>query len=75
MYTAGHIPFAVGLPGVLAAGMNHAVMDTNAFVRRPLLWMIKANELRATQLCSPNFGYKLFLKAFDDERARGWESR
>jgi acyl-CoA synthetase (AMP-forming)/AMP-acid ligase II/acyl carrier protein len=49
---------------VLAAGMNHAVMDTNAFVRRPLLWMIKANELRATQLCSPNFGYKHFLKLF-----------
>ena len=27
---------------VLAAGMNHAVMDTNVFVRRPLLWMNKA---------------------------------
>jgi acyl-CoA synthetase (AMP-forming)/AMP-acid ligase II/acyl carrier protein len=50
---------------VLGAGMNHAIMDTNAFVRRPLLWMIKANELRATQLCSPNFGYKHFLKLFE----------
>ena len=50
---------------VLAAGMNHAIMDTNAFVRRPLLWMIKAAELRATQLCSPNFGYKHFLKLFE----------
>ncbi|MDJ0814224.1 MAG: non-ribosomal peptide synthetase [Woeseiaceae bacterium] len=50
---------------VLGAGMNHAVMDTNAFVRRPLLWMIKAHELRATQLCSPNFGYKHFLKLFE----------
>jgi len=49
---------------VLAAGMNHAVMDTSVFVRRPLLWMSKANELRATQLCSPNFGYKHFLKLF-----------
>jgi acyl-CoA synthetase (AMP-forming)/AMP-acid ligase II/acyl carrier protein len=49
---------------VLAVGMNHAVMDTNVFVRRPLLWMSKANELRATQLCSPNFGYKHFLKLF-----------
>jgi acyl-CoA synthetase (AMP-forming)/AMP-acid ligase II/acyl carrier protein len=44
--------------------MNHAVMDTNLFVRRPLLWMSKADELRATQLCSPNFGYKHFLKLF-----------
>ncbi len=50
---------------VLAAGMNHAVMDTNVFVRRPLLWMQKASELRATQLCSPNFGYKHFLKLFE----------
>jgi acyl-CoA synthetase (AMP-forming)/AMP-acid ligase II/acyl carrier protein len=50
---------------VMAAGMNHAVMDTNVFVRRPLLWMSKANELRATQLCSPNFGYKHFLKLFE----------
>lgn len=49
---------------VLGVGMNHAVMDTGVFVRRPLLWMSKANELRATQLCSPNFGYKHFLKLF-----------
>jgi acyl-CoA synthetase (AMP-forming)/AMP-acid ligase II/acyl carrier protein len=50
---------------VLAAGMNHAVMDTSVFVRRPLLWMSKASELQATQLCSPNFGYKHFLKLFE----------
>ena len=49
---------------VLAAGMNHAVMDTSVFVRRPLFWMSKASELGATQLCSPNFGYKHFLKLF-----------
>jgi acyl-CoA synthetase (AMP-forming)/AMP-acid ligase II/acyl carrier protein len=40
-------------------------MDTNVFVRRPLLWMIKTAELKATQLCSPNFGYKHFLKLFE----------
>lgn len=50
---------------VMAAGMNHAVMDTSLFVRRPLLWMGKVNELRASQLCSPNFGYKHFLKLFE----------
>ena len=50
---------------VLAAGMNHAVMDTSVFVRRPLLWMLKADELGTTQLCSPNFGYKHFLKLFE----------
>ena len=50
---------------VMAAGMNHAVMDTSVFVRRPLLWMNKTHELRATQLCSPNFGYKHFLRLFE----------
>ncbi|MDX1516340.1 MAG: non-ribosomal peptide synthetase [Woeseiaceae bacterium] len=50
---------------VMAAGMNHAVMDTNVFVRRPLLWMTKTHDLRATQLCSPNFGYKHFLKLYE----------
>lgn len=50
---------------VMAAGMNHAVMDTSLFVRRPLLWMSKTHEMRATQLCSPNFGYKHFLKLFE----------
>ncbi|MBT8098794.1 MAG: non-ribosomal peptide synthetase [Gammaproteobacteria bacterium] len=50
---------------VMAAGMNHAVMDTNVFVRRPLLWMLKADQLRATQMCSPNFGYKHFLKLYE----------
>ncbi len=49
---------------VLGVGMNHAVMDTSVFVRRPILWMSKASELRASQLCSPNFGYKHFLKLF-----------
>ena len=51
--------------GVLATGMNHAVMDTSVCVRRPLLWMSKASELKATQLCSPNFGYKHFLKLYE----------
>ncbi len=50
---------------LLAAGMNHAVMDTGLFVRRPLLWISKASQLGSTQLCSPNFGYKHFLKLFD----------
>ena len=50
---------------VMAAGMNHVVMDTSLFVRRPLLWMSKTHELRATQLCSPNFGYKHFLKLLE----------
>ncbi len=55
---------------VMAAGMDHAVMDTGVFVRRPLLWLSKTHELRATQLCSPNFGYKHFLKLFERKGLR-----
>ena len=56
---------------VLAVGMNHSVMDTSVFVRRPLLWMQKASALQATQLCSPNFGYKHFLKLFERKGLEG----
>ena len=49
----------------VSAGMDHAIMDTSVFVRRPLLWLQKASELKSTQLCSPNFGYKHFLKLFE----------
>lgn len=47
---------------MLAAGITHAIMRTELFARRPLLWLSKATELRATLLCSPNFGYRHFLK-------------
>ncbi len=53
---------------MLAAGMDHAIMDTSVFVRRPLLWLSRASELKATQIASPNFGYKHYLKAFERRR-------
>ena len=56
---------------VLAAHMNHAVMDTSLFVRRPLYWMTRASTLGATQLCSPNFGFKHFLNMFLRKGADG----
>lgn len=47
------------------AGMDHAIIDTDVFVRRPLLWLEEASRLKSTVLCSPNFGYKHFLKVFN----------
>ena len=47
--------------------VNHTIMDTNVFVRRPLLWLLAASEKRATILCSPNFGYKHFLKVYESK--------
>ena len=50
---------------LVQTGLDHAIMDTSVFVRRPLLWLSKVSELRSTVLCSPNFGYKHYLKVFE----------
>jgi len=47
--------------------MEHCLMPAMLFSRRPLLWLKKATEYRATILCSPNFGYKHYLKALGDK--------
>jgi len=41
-------------------------MPTELFIRRPLLWLTFAARLRATILCSPNFGYKHYLKVLGE---------
>jgi acyl-CoA synthetase (AMP-forming)/AMP-acid ligase II len=48
---------------------NH-LMPTDLFVRRPLLWLQFASRIRASILCSPNFGYRHYLKVLG-ERAPG----
>ncbi len=52
---------------MLACGMEQHLMPTELFSRRPLLWLQKASETGATILCSPNFGYKHYLKALGDK--------
>src|ERR1700689_3728630 len=44
------------------------LMPTELFVRRPLLWLQVASKKRATLTCSPNFGYRHFLKVLGDRR-------
>jgi acyl-CoA synthetase (AMP-forming)/AMP-acid ligase II/acyl carrier protein len=44
------------------------LMPTDLFVRRPLLWLQLASEKRVTITCSPNFGYRHFLKVLGDRR-------
>ena len=39
------------------------LMSTELFIRRPMLWLTLAMRKRATILCSPNFGYRHYLKA------------
>ena len=57
----------------LTIGIDQYLMATEVFVRRPLLWMKKASEKRATVLGSPNFGYRHFLRAFDHAKSDGIE--
>ncbi|MDH5326691.1 MAG: non-ribosomal peptide synthetase [Gammaproteobacteria bacterium] len=47
-----------------AYGMSHYLIPTDLFSRRPLIWLKKASEHRATVINSPNFGYKHYLKAY-----------
>ena len=49
----------------LALNGNHTIMDTSVFVRRPLSWLNVTSENKSTILCSPNFGFKHFLKVFE----------
>ena len=45
----------------LFCGISQNIMSTAAFIRRPFLWLQKAQEYGATILSSPNFGYRFFL--------------
>jgi acyl-CoA synthetase (AMP-forming)/AMP-acid ligase II len=56
---------------MIAVGMSQCLIPTDLFSRRPLLWLDKAAEMQATVLCSPNFGYKHYLKALGDKSPEG----
>ena len=49
--------------------VGHHLMSTSVFVRRPQLWLAQASDKKATVLCSPNFGYRHFLKTFKPDKS------
>lgn len=55
----------------LAAGIEHAIMRTELFARRPLLWLDLASQRRCTVLCSPNFGYQHYLRQYEHRSPQG----
>ena len=55
---------------MFAARVHTHLMPTELFVRRPLLWLSIASDIGATILCSPNFGYRHYLKVLA-ERSPG----
>jgi acyl-CoA synthetase (AMP-forming)/AMP-acid ligase II/acyl carrier protein len=62
----------IGFHLVMFANRVHAhLMPTELFIRRPLLWLSFASRVRATILCSPNFGYKHYLKVLGERAVEG----
>jgi acyl-CoA synthetase (AMP-forming)/AMP-acid ligase II/acyl carrier protein len=62
----------IGFHLVMLANRVHThLMPTELFVRRPLLWLSFASRVRATILCSPNFGYKHYLKVLGERAPEG----
>jgi acyl-CoA synthetase (AMP-forming)/AMP-acid ligase II/acyl carrier protein len=62
----------IGFHLIMFANRVHShLMPTELFIRRPLLWLTLAARIRATILCSPNFGYKHYLKVLGDRPLEG----
>lgn len=55
----------------LFQGVDHWLMPTALFVRRPGLWLAKAGEHRVSVTCSPNFGYQHYLRTHDPAKVAG----
>ncbi|PKM50198.1 MAG: hypothetical protein CVV02_12590 [Firmicutes bacterium HGW-Firmicutes-7] len=53
-------------------GVNQYLMPPPLFIKNPTLWLGKAHEYKATQLYSPNFGYKHFLTYYSPDAAKDW---
>jgi acyl-CoA synthetase (AMP-forming)/AMP-acid ligase II/acyl carrier protein len=58
---------------MMYAGVRQYLMPTDLFVRRALLWMKFASDKHVTLTCSPNFGYRHFLRALGDKTLDGVE--
>ena len=62
----------IGFHLVMFFNRVHAhLMPTELFIRRPLLWLELASRVRASILCSPNFGYKHYLKVLGERAVQG----
>ena len=43
-------------------GLSQIIMDTDLFIKKPLMWLQQTSKYKASILTSPNFGYKHLLK-------------
>ena len=56
---------------MFGARVHTHLLPTELFVRRPLLWLQLAARVGATILCSPNFGYRHYLKVLGERAPDG----
>jgi len=52
--------------------INHYLIPTSLFIRRPSLWLDKVHQYQATVLSSLNFGLKYTVKHSDFQRKQEW---
>jgi fatty-acyl-CoA synthase len=57
----------------LVRSAHQFLMPVSLFASRPLLWLEKASEHKATVLGSPDFGLRLFLSAFKTGKNYDWD--
>jgi len=67
----------MGMIGFHLTGVANSIdavsIDTQLFIRRPLLWMEKTNTHRASVLYSPNFGLQYFLSSLQQRNDISWD--
>lgn len=51
----------------LLRNVSQINMRAETFSRHPLMWLDKVSEHKASVLCSPNFGFKHYLKRLGDD--------
>ena len=52
---------------MIYAGVRQHLMPTDLFVRRALMWVKWCSDKQVTVTCSPNFGYRHYLRALGDK--------
>ncbi len=57
----------------IVCGANQYLMTPSLFIKKPLYWLQLAHHFKITTLCSPNFGFKYFLKFYKQDVDYNWD--
>jgi amino acid adenylation domain-containing protein len=56
----------------LMQNINAVSISTSIFIRRPLIWMDRVTMHEASVLYAPNFGFRYFLSAMNEDQVYNW---